>query len=65
MYIGGAVVNNPPASAVDTRDRSSISGSGRSPGIENGNPLQYSCLGSSMDSGAWWDTICGAAKSQT
>ena len=47
MYIGGAVVKNPPASAVDTRDRSSIPGSGRSPGIENGNPLQYSCLGNS------------------
>ena len=65
MYIGGAVVKNPPASTVDTRDRSSIPGSGRSPGIEKGNPLQYSCLGNSMVSGAWWATICGVAKSQT
>ena len=29
-----------------------IPGSGRSPGEGNGNPLQYSCLGSSMDRGA-------------
>ena len=21
---------------------------------ENGNPLQYSCLGNPMDRGAWW-----------
>ena len=26
----------------------------RSPGEGNGNPLQYSCLESSMDRGAWW-----------
>ena len=31
----------------------SISGLGRSPGEGNGNPLQYSCLESSMDRGAW------------
>ena len=30
----------------------SIPGSGRSPGEENGNPLQHSCLGNSMDRGA-------------
>ena len=29
----------------------SIPGSGRSPGEENGNPLQYSCLENSMDRG--------------
>ena len=28
-------------------------GSGRSPGVRNGNPLQYSCLENSMDGGAW------------
>ena len=32
-------------------DRGSISGLGRSPGEENGNPLQYSCLGNPMDRG--------------
>ena len=28
----------------------------------NGNPLQYSCLGNSMDRGAWWATVHGIAK---
>ena len=37
----------------------------RSPGEGNGNPLQYSCLENPMDRGAWWATVCGAAKSQT
>ena len=32
---------------------------------ENGNPLQYSCLGNPMDRGAWQDTVHGVAKSQT
>ena len=38
------VVKNLPANVGDTRDASSIPGSGRSPGEANGNPLQYSCL---------------------
>ena len=33
-------------------DGSLIPGVGRSPGEENGNPLQYSCLGNTMDRGA-------------
>ena len=49
---GGAVIKNPHASAGDSRDGSSIPGSGRSPGGGNGNPLQYSCLENSMDRGA-------------
>ena len=44
-------IKNLPANAGDTR---SIPGSGRYPGEGNGYPLQYSCLGSSMDRGAWW-----------
>ena len=32
---------------------------------EMGNPLQYSCLESSMDGGAWWATVNGVAKSRT
>ena len=44
---GGAVVKNPPASAGDARDEGSLPGSGGSPGVGNGNLLQYSCLGSS------------------
>ena len=38
------VVKNPPARAGDTRDSGPILGSGRSPGVGNGNPLLYSCL---------------------
>ena len=46
-------------------DPGSILGSGRPTGEGNGNPLQYSCLGNSMDGGAWWATAHGVAKSQT
>ena len=35
------VVKNPPANAGDARDVGSIPGSGRSPGVGNGNSLQY------------------------
>ena len=38
-----------------------IPGSGRSPGEENGNPLQYSCLENSMHRGAWQATVHGKA----
>ena len=41
------------ASAEDTGDPGLISGSGRSPGEVNGNPLQYSCLETPLDRGAW------------
>jgi len=44
------VVKTMPESTGDT---DSISGSGRSLGEGNGNPLQYSCLENSMDRGAW------------
>ena len=46
------VVKNLPASAGDVRDVGSIPRLGRSPGGENGNPLQYPCLGNHMDRGA-------------
>ena len=38
------MVKNLPANAGDTGDMGLIPGSGRSPGGEHGNPLQYSCL---------------------
>ena len=44
----GSVVKN-PANAGDARDTSSIPESGRSSGVGNGNPLQYSCLENPMD----------------
>ena len=34
---------------------------GRSPGQGNGNPLQYSCLGTAIDRGACWATVHGVA----
>ena len=53
------------ASAYNAGDLGSIPGSVRSPGKGNGNPLQYSCLESPMDGGAWWTTAHGVAKSRT
>jgi len=47
---------------LDKRDAGSIPGSGRSPGGEHGNPLQYSCLENPMDRGAWRDTIHGVTR---
>ena len=59
------VVKNPPANAGEVRDTASIPRLGRSPGGENGNPLQYSCLENPMERGAWWSTVLGVTKSQT
>ena len=56
------VVKNPPANAGDIRDVGSIPGSGRSPGGQHGNPLQYSCLGNPMDRGGWWAKVHGDPK---
>ena len=47
------VVKNLPASVGEARDAASIPGSGRTPGVGNGNPLQYSCLGNPMDRRDW------------
>ena len=47
------MVKNPPANAGDSRDMDSTPGSGRSPGVENGNSLQYSRLEISMDRGVY------------
>ena len=46
------VVKNPAASVGDARHVGLILGPGRSPGVGNGNPLQYSCLEISVDRGA-------------
>ena len=34
-------------------------------GEGNGTPLQYSCLASPMDRGAWWAAVHGVARSRT
>ena len=58
------MVKNLPANAGDIRDMSLIPGSGRSLGVGSGNPLQYSCLGNSMERGAWQAVVYGTSKSQ-
>ena len=52
-FPGGSMVKNPPVNAGDSGDMDSISGLERTPGVGNVNPLQYSCLGNSMDRRAW------------
>ena len=64
-FLGGSMVKGPPANAANTADVGSIPGLGRSPGIGNGNPLQYSCLENPMDREAWWATVHGVTKSGT
>ena len=60
-FPGGSVVKNLLANAGDM---GSIPGWGRFPGEENGNPLQYACLGNPIR-GSWWSTVHGVAKNQT
>ena len=56
------MVKNLPAIAGEM---SLIPGSERSPGVGNGDPLQYSCLKNSMERGSWEATVHGVANSQT
>ena len=59
------MVKNLPANAGDARDMGLVPESGRSRGVGNGNPLQYSFLENSMDRGTWWATVHGVTKSWT
>ena len=59
------MVKNSSASVGDTGHLGSIPGLGRSLGVGNDNPLQYSCLENSMDTGVWRGTVHGVTKSQT
>ena len=62
-FPGGSVVKNLPA---DTGDAGSTPESGRSPGVGNGNPLQYSRMENPIDRGAWRATVqwgCRAERS--
>ena len=52
------------ASACSAGDPGSIPGSGRSPGEEDGNPHQYSCLENPMHGGAW-STVNEVTKIRT
>ena len=52
-------------SACNAGDPGWIPGSGRSLGVGNGTPLQYSCLENPMDGGAWSAAVHGVTKSRT
>ena len=56
------MVKNPPANAGEESEACSIPGSGRFPGVGNGNPFQYSCLENPMDKRAWWVTVHRLSK---
>ena len=60
-FPGGTVVMNPPANAGDV---GLIPKLGRYSGEGSGNPLQYSCLKNSIDTGDWCTTAHGVTKSQ-
>ena len=47
------------------RNTDSIPGSGKFPGGEHDNPLQYSCLETPMGRGAWWATVHRVTKTGT
>ena len=51
-----------PAYAEAAGDAGLIPGSGKSPGEENGSPLQYSCLGKPTDRETWQTTVRGVTK---
>ena len=59
------MVKNLPVNAGDPGDVGLIFGSGRSPEVGSGNPLQYFCCENLMDRGARWATVRGVAKGQT
>ena len=61
----GSAGKESSCNAGDTGDAGSIPGSGRSAGERNDNPLQYSCLGNTMDRGAWWATVQRVTESDT
>ena len=61
-FSGGA---DSKESVYNAGDPGSLPGSKRSPGIGNGNSLQYSCLANSMNRGAWLPIVHGVPKSLT
>ena len=61
----GSVGEKSACNAADTENPGLIPGSRRSPGLGNGNPLQYSCLKNIMDRGTQRVTVQRVEKSQT
>ena len=62
---GGSVGKESACNAGDAGDAVSIPGLGRYPGEGNGISLQYSCLGTPMDRGAWRATVDGITEPDT
>ena len=62
MVLGGFLGGASDVNAGDTRDMGSVPGLGRSPGVGNGNPLQYSCLDKFMDREAWRAIVLGLQR---
>ena len=56
------LVKNLSANAGDSRDGGLIPGLGKSPGVGNGNPCQYSCLENPTNRGAWQATVHGVTR---
>ena len=65
MRRGVPVGSDGKEAACDAGYPGSIFGTGRSPGEGNGYPLQNSCVGNSVDRGAWQAAVQGVAKSET
>ena len=61
----GLVVKDLPAKARDRRDVSLSHEYRRSSGVGNGNPLQYFCLGNSVDRGVWQASVHWVTKCRT
>ena len=59
------MVKNVSANAGDSRDADLIPGSGRSPRVRDGNPLQYSCWENSMGRRVWRAMVHGVSESNT
>ena len=63
VFLGFPGGSDGKESACNAGDLGSTPGLGRSPGEGNGNPLQYSCLETSMNRGAWQATVHAMTKS--
>ena len=57
-----SVVKDLPA-RQETQETGSIPGSGGSPGVRHGNPLQHPCLENPMDRRAWQTPVHGVSES--
>ena len=64
-FPGGAAGKEPACQCKRPKTRMFDPWVGKIPGEGPGNPLQYSCLGNSMDGGARRATVHGVTKSWT